>query len=162
MRKLCTFCNFCLLLSNLDFTAPGDTVFLTGIRKSAIPFDLMNQRSKKFVPNYIIHKIERLSFAGIFLDKNLEEYNIRVVGVGAIAPKPPPPPDIGRVVNPTSIKGAHHITAPQLPPDFQAFLQRYTYRVLQTIQMKLILLCIWAERAVLGSAKTALKFKYEI
>ena len=35
--------------------------------------------------------------------------------------------------------------------------QRYTYRVLQTIQMKLILLCVWAERAVLGSAKTALK-----
>ena len=35
-------------------------------------------------------------------------------------------------------------------------------RVLQTIQMKLILLCVWAERAVLGSAKTALKFKYEI
>ena len=40
--------------------------------------------------------------------------------------------------------------------------QRYTYRVLQTIQMKLILLCVWAEPAVLGSAKTALKFKYEI
>ena len=40
--------------------------------------------------------------------------------------------------------------------------QRYTYRVLQTIQMKLILLCVWAERAVLGSAKIALKFKYEI
>ena len=40
--------------------------------------------------------------------------------------------------------------------------QRYTYRVLQTIQMKLILLCAWAERAVLGSTKTALKFKYEI
>ena len=40
--------------------------------------------------------------------------------------------------------------------------QRYTYGVLQTIQMKLILLCVWAERAVLGSAKTALKFKYEI
>ena len=39
---------------------------------------------------------------------------------------------------------------------------RYTYRVLQTIQMKLILLCVWAERAILGSAKTALKFKYEI
>ena len=34
-------------------------------------------------------------------------------------------------------------------------LQRYTYRVLQTIQMKLILICVWAERAVLGSAKTA-------
>ena len=42
------------------------------------------------------------------------------------------------------------------------FSQRYTYRVLQTIQMKLILLCVWAERAVSGSDKTALKFKYEI
>ena len=40
--------------------------------------------------------------------------------------------------------------------------QRYTYRVLQTIQMKLILLCAWAVRAVLGRVKTALKFKYEI
>ena len=40
--------------------------------------------------------------------------------------------------------------------------QRYTYRVIQTIQMKLIFLCVWAELAVLGSAKTALKFKYEI
>ena len=40
--------------------------------------------------------------------------------------------------------------------------QRYTYRVLQTIQMKLIVLCVWAEPAVLGSTKTALKFKYEI
>ena len=40
--------------------------------------------------------------------------------------------------------------------------QKYTYRVLQTIQMKLILLCVSAERAVLGSTKTALKFKYEI
>ena len=40
--------------------------------------------------------------------------------------------------------------------------QRYTHRVLQTIHMKLILLCVWAEWAVLGSAKTALKFKYEI
>ena len=38
----------------------------------------------------------------------------------------------------------------------------YIYRVLQTIQMKLILLCVWAELAILGSAKTALKFKYEI
>ena len=37
--------------------------------------------------------------------------------------------------------------------------QRYTYRVLQTIQTKLILLCVWAEPAVLGSTKTALKFK---
>ena len=40
--------------------------------------------------------------------------------------------------------------------------QRYTYRVLQTIQMKLILLWVLTEQAVLGSAKTALKFKYEI
>ena len=40
--------------------------------------------------------------------------------------------------------------------------QRYTHRVLQTIHMKLILLCVWAEPAVLGSTKTALKFKYEI
>ena len=40
--------------------------------------------------------------------------------------------------------------------------QRYTHRVLQTIQMKLILLWVWAEQAVLGRAKTALKFKYEI
>ena len=40
--------------------------------------------------------------------------------------------------------------------------QRYTYRVLQTIQMKLILVCFWAEPVVLGSPITALKFKYEI
>ena len=39
-------------------------------------------------------------------------------------------------------------------------VQRYTYTVLQTIQM--ILLCVWAEWAVLGSGKTALRFKYEI
>ena len=41
-------------------------------------------------------------------------------------------------------------------------VQRYTYRVLQTIQMKLILLCVWPEPAVLGSSKTTLKFKDEI
>ena len=40
--------------------------------------------------------------------------------------------------------------------------QKYTYRVLQTIQMKLILLCVLAEPAVLGSTKTALKFRDEI
>ena len=40
--------------------------------------------------------------------------------------------------------------------------QRYTYRVLQTIQMNLMLLWVWAEWAVLGRAKTALKFKFEI
>ena len=37
--------------------------------------------------------------------------------------------------------------------------QRYTHRVLQTIQMKLILLWVWAEQAVLGRAKTALKIQ---
>ena len=42
------------------------------------------------------------------------------------------------------------------------FIQSYIYQVLQTIQMKLILLCVWAELAVLGSAKTALKFIYKI
>ena len=45
-----------------------------------------------------------------------------------------------------------HIEVMLLLPD-----QRYTYRVLQTIQMKLILLCLWAELVVLGSTKTALK-----
>ena len=42
---------------------------------------------------------------------------------------------------------------------FEFWLEPSTYRVLQRIQMKLVLLCVWAERAVLG---TALKFKYEI
>ena len=39
---------------------------------------------------------------------------------------------------------------------------RYTYEVLQTNQMKLIIMCVWADLAVLGSTKTALKFQYEI
>ena len=39
---------------------------------------------------------------------------------------------------------------------FEGILKR------RQIQMKLILLCVWAEWAVLDSAKTALKFKYEI
>ena len=38
-------------------------------------------------------------------------------------------------------------------------VQRYTYRVLQTIQMKLILLCVMAERAVLGIAKNGFKIQ---
>ena len=46
------------------------------------------------------------------------------------------------------------------PPQKARSDQRYTYRVLQTIQMKLIPLWVWAERAVLGRAKTALKFKF--
>ena len=33
--------------------------------------------------------------------------------------------------------------------------QRYTYRVLQKIQMKLILICVWVKPAVLGNTKTA-------
>ena len=45
---------------------------------------------------------------------------------------------------------------------FLGLAQSYIYQVLQTIQMKLILLCVWAEPAVLGSTKTALKFKYKI
>ena len=41
--------------------------------------------------------------------------------------------------------------------------QRHTYRVLQTIQMKLILLCVWAEQAVLGKlANSNMKFEYVI
>ena len=34
--------------------------------------------------------------------------------------------------------------APNYFPQFYHWSQRYTYRVLQTIQMKLILLCVWA------------------
>ena len=45
---------------------------------------------------------------------------------------------------------------------FKVKRQRYTYKVLQTIQLKLILLSVWAERTVLVSAKTALEFKHEI
>ena len=45
---------------------------------------------------------------------------------------------------------------------FSVWYKRYTYRLLQTIQMKLIILCVWAEPAVLDSTKTALTFKYEI
>ena len=45
---------------------------------------------------------------------------------------------------------------------FSPFSQRYTYWVLQTIQMKLILLNVVAEGVLLESAKTALEFKYEI
>ena len=40
--------------------------------------------------------------------------------------------------------------------------QRYTYRVLQPIQMLLIMLYVMAEPPVQGSTETALKFKCEI
>ena len=36
----------------------------------------------------------------------------------------------------------------------------HIHRVLQTIQMKLILICVLTELAILGSIITALKFKY--
>ena len=52
--------------------------------------------------------------------------------------------------------------APQIISFHLRYMQRYTFRVLQTIQMKVILLCVWAEPAVLGSTKTVLKFKCEI
>ena len=50
----------------------------------------------------------------------------------------------------------------KIPMIFDIESRDITYRVLQTIQMKLILLCVWAEPAVLGSAKTALKFKFKV
>ena len=39
----------------------------------------------------------------------------------------------------------------------QAASQRYTYRVLETIQMKFIILCDWAEPTGLGSTKTKIQ-----
>ena len=46
--------------------------------------------------------------------------------------------------------------------DYPGPTQKYTYRVLQTIQMKLIFLWVWVEQAIMGRAKTALNFKYEM
>ena len=74
-------------------------------------------------------------------------------------------------------KSLFHNAAHTTPPIFlwlkMNFHQSYMYlklyhrdihicRMLQKIQVTLILLCVLAEPAVLGSAKTALKFKYEI
>ena len=61
-------------------------------------------------------------------------------------------------------RGSWAYTSSRLKLEFQNWGpgQRYTYRVLKTIQMKLILLCVRAEPAVLGRTKTALKLKYEI
>ena len=56
----------------------------------------------------------------------------------------------------------HDVKLPERTGEFLPGGQRYIHRVLQTILMKLILLWVRAERAVLGRAKTALKFKYEI
>ena len=67
---------------------------------------------------------------------------------------PPPTPQWPRIANSCPV---WYFEICSIHPE-----QRYTYRVLQTILMKLILLCVSAEWAVLGSAKTALKFKYEI
>ena len=49
-----------------------------------------------------------------------------------------------------------------LPTKLNGWFRDILIRVLQTIPMKLILLCVWAEQAVLGSAITVLKFKYKI
>ena len=40
--------------------------------------------------------------------------------------------------------------------------QKYTYRVPQTIEMKLLRLCVGAEQVVLGRGKTDLRFKLGI
>ena len=56
----------------------------------------------------------------------------------------------------------HIILLTRAENQFWNYSQSYIYQVLQTIQMKLILLCVWAEPAVLGIAKTALKFIYKI
>ena len=53
------------------------------------------------------------------------------------------------------------IVSPDLQQQLWIKAKLYTPSTLN-IQMKLILLWVWAERAVLGRAKTALKFKYEI
>ena len=47
--------------------------------------------------------------------------------------------------------------------DFSTILQRYAYRVLQTIEIKLILLCVLAEPEILGVTKPAIyQFSYMI
>ena len=51
----------------------------------------------------------------------------------------------------------HNLKATSATPRSEIYI-----RVLQTIQKKLVILCVWAEPAILGSAKTALEFKYEI
>ena len=68
------------------------------------------------------------------------------------------------VTNQSAIRLLGNFVAYSLTPmtQFPTGVQRYTYGVLQTIQMKLIFLCVWAERVVLGSAKTAFNFKQEI
>ena len=49
-----------------------------------------------------------------------------------------------------------------LPTKLNGWFRDILIRVLQTIPMKLILLCVWAEWVIFGSSKTALKFKHEI
>ena len=51
----------------------------------------------------------------------------------------------------------HNLKATSATPRSEIYI-----RVLQTIQKKLVILCVWAEPAILGSAKTTLKLKYEI
>ena len=83
-------------------------------------------------------------------------------------------PIVGDQLSRDQICHSPNVLVPQNPVDMhcmknnvsseiiQRLYQRYTYRVLQAIQMKLVLLCVRAERAVLGIDKTALKFKHEI
>ena len=47
------------------------------------------------------------------------------------------------------------ITIRVFPKTTSSLTQRYTYTVLQIIQMNLLLFLIWADRAVLGSTETA-------
>ena len=58
---------------------------------------------------------------------------------------------------PVRIQNRNSGRAPKLSG--YTYSQRYTYRVLQTSQMKLILLCVWAEWAVLGSAKNCFRIQ---
>ena len=61
---------------------------------------------------------------------------------------------VGTVILKSLVTYIHQFSRKQF---FLFILCSDIYRVLQTIQMKIILLYVWAERAVLGSAKTALK-----
>ena len=58
--------------------------------------------------------------------------------------------EIKRLIKKDFSRGTLSHMSEFFPSFFPTSLQRYTYRVLQTIQMKLKLLYVWAEPAVLG------------
>ena len=58
--------------------------------------------------------------------------------------------EIKRLIKKDFSRGTLSHMSEFFPSFFSTSLQRYTYRVLQTIQMKLKLLYVWAEPAVLG------------